>query len=202
MNVSLLRESEMSSNQKWTAVNKQELILEVWEALDCESVGGRELEQIQEVLEQRFGKGGLESPAAIARVVADEGAVLGHPEVFEYDNNWRQRRLKSQSYEQQLDFSDFQKAAASFGVLDQTQRLSSQDGMAATRLRDVVTNARLNLMMVSRSKIVGSEERERAREISQWLAVWLQSPQLFADWLDLRLRSPEFRNKFPKYCSD
>ena len=197
MNVSLLRESEMSSTKRWTAVNKQELIIEVWEALDCESVGGRELEQIQEVLQQQFGEGGRESPAAIARVVADEGAVLRHPEVFECDKNWRQRRLSSQSYEQELDFSDFGKAVASFGLLDKTLRqFSSQDGTAANRLRDVVTNARLNAIMISRSKILAVEERERAREISQWLAVWLQSPQLFADWLDLRLRSAEFRNKF------
>jgi hypothetical protein len=189
----------MSSTKKWKSVNKQELILEVWEALDCESVGGRELEQIQEVLEQRFGQGGQESPAAIARVVADEGAVLRHPEVFECDKQWRQRRLNAQSFEQQLDFSDFQKAVTSFGVLDKAQRLSNHDGPAKNRLRNVVTNARLNTLMVSRSRILGAEEREKAREISQWLAVWLQSPQLFGDWLDLRLRSAEFRNKFPNY---
>lgn len=198
LRVACLSESEMSSNKSWKAVNKQELIIEVWEALDCESVGGPELEQIQEVLEQRFGEGGQESPAAIARVVADEGAVLRHPEVFECDQNWRLRRLSSQSYEHQLDFSDFQKAVASFGVLDQIHRqLATQDGMAATRLRHVVSNARLNVTMVSRSKILAVEERERAREISQWLTVWLQSPHLFMDWLDLRLRSEEFRNKFP-----
>jgi len=185
---------------KWKAANKQELILEVWEALDCESVGGRELEQIQEVLQQRFGEGGQESPAAIARVVADEGAVLRHPEVFECDKNWRQRRLSDQQYEQELEFSDFRKAVASLGLLDKTQReVSSQDGSAVNRLRDVVANARLNAMMVSRSKILGAEERERAKEIAQWLTVWLQSPQLFTDWLELRLRSTEFRNKFPHY---
>jgi len=26
--------------------------------------------------------------------------------------------------------------------------------------------------------------------------VWLQTPNLFDDWLDLRRRSPDFRNKF------
>ncbi len=190
----------MSDTKTWKSGNKQELILEVWEALDCESVGSRELEQIQEVLQERFGEGGQESPAAIARVVADEGAVLRHPEVFEFDKSWRQRRLSAQVYEQELDFSDLAKAVASFGLLDKTQReASSQDGAAVKRLRNVVTNARLNAIMVSRSKILGAEERERAKEISQWLTVWLQSPQLFADWLELRLRSAEFRNKFPNY---
>jgi hypothetical protein len=188
----------MSSTKEWTAVNKQELILEVWEALDCESVGRSELEQIQEILHQRFGEGGQESPAAIARVVADEGAVLRHPEVFECDKNWRLQRLSSQAYEQELDFSDFDKAIASFNVLDKIQlAISAQDGNAVNRLRDVVSNARQNTLLIARSKILNSEERERAKEISHWMTVWLQSPQLFTDWLELRLRSAEFRNRFP-----
>jgi len=183
-----------NTTKRWRAVNKQELILEVWEALDCESVGGRELEQIQQALQERFGDGGNESPAAIARLVADEGAVLRHPEVFECDQNWRLQRLNSQSFEQELDFSEFDKAVASFRVLDKVQE---SDGAPASRLRDVVSNARQNLLAISRSKIVGAAERERAKEISQWLMVWLQSPQLFSDWLDLRLRSDEFRTRFP-----
>ena len=181
----------MPSTTKWTATNKQDLIIEVWEALDCESVGCHELEQIQEALQQRFGAGGLESPAAIARVVADEGAVLKHPEVLECDSNWRLQYLQAQGFERELDFSDFDKAMASFSALDKAQ--ASGDG----RWRDVVTNARQNQILISRSKIIDAAARERAKEISQWLLVWLQSPQLFSDWLDLRLRSEEFRNKFP-----
>ena len=178
---------------RWTANSKQELIIEVWEALDCESVGCRELEQIQEALHQRFGQGGLESPAAIARVVADEGAVLRHPEVLECDSKWRLQHLRSQAFELELDFSDFDKAVASFSVLDKVRPTETP------RLREVVTNARQNQISLSRSKIVPAPERERAKEISQWLLVWLQSPQLFSDWLDLRLRSEEFRNKFRSF---
>ena len=179
------------STTKWTATNKQELIIEVWEALDCESVGCRELEQIQEVLHERFGPGGQESPAAIARVVADEGAVLRHPEVLECDSKWRMQYLQAQAFERELDFSDFDKAVASFSAIETAQ--ASGDG----RLREVVTNARQNQILISRSKIIDPAGRELAKEISQWLLVWLQSPQLFSDWLDLRLRSEEFRNKFP-----
>jgi len=176
---------------KWTATNKQDLIIEVWEALDCESVGCCELEKIQEALHQRFGAGGQESPAAIARVVADEGAVLRHPEVLECDSKWRLQYLQGQVFEIELDFSDFDKAVTSFSAIEKAQ--PSGDG----RLRQVVTNARQNQMLVSRSKILPRVERERAKEISDWLKVWLESPQLFSDWLDLRLRSEEFGKKFP-----
>ena len=188
----------MSNTRDWKSANKQELILEVWEALDCESVGGRELEQIQEVLQQRFGEGGQESPAAIARAVADEGAVLRHPEVLECDRVWRLRQLALHPYEQQLNFSDFDKAIASFEVLREIQQgIGDSNGLKG--LRDVVSHARQDTLLLARSRILGTTERERAKEISQWLTVWIQSPQLFSDWLELRLRSPEFRNKFPDF---
>ena len=182
----------MPSTTKWTATNKHDLIIEVWEALDCESVGCQELEQIQEALQQRFGAGGLESPAAIARVVADEGAVLRHPEVLECDSKWRLQYLQSKAFERDLDFSDFNKAVATFSILEKAQ--ASGDG----RLREVVTYLRQHHILISRSRVVESRDREHAKEISHWLLVWLQSPQLFSDWLDLRLRSDEFRSKFPR----
>src|SRR6266550_2095800 len=83
------------SAKSWSARTKRELIIEVWEALDCESVGAHELEQIQQALVEKFGAGALESPAAIARTVADEGAVLRHPEVFDYDARWREQLISS-----------------------------------------------------------------------------------------------------------
>src|SRR6266852_484964 len=75
------------------ASTRRDLLIEVWEALDCESVGARELEQIQQVLHEKLGAGAIESPATIARVVADEGAALRHPEVFESDLKWREGKL-------------------------------------------------------------------------------------------------------------
>ena len=52
-------------------------------------------------------------------------------------------------------------------------------------------------MLKARSRIVDDKQREAAKEVSQWLMLWLQTPELFSDRLDLRRRSPEFRKKFP-----
>ncbi|HAF15087.1 MAG TPA: hypothetical protein DHU55_13015 [Blastocatellia bacterium] len=186
------------SVKSWSSRNKLDLIVEVWEDLDCESVGARELEQIQQVLRERFGEGALESPAAIARTLADEGAVLRHPEVFECDVKWRERNLAVQSFAAELNFTGFAEAQKSFVKLDeQRQELEGRnDDKSLKRLRDIVAGARQDALLTARSKILDSSQREQAREISQWLTVWLQSPELFSDWLDLRLRSPEFRKKF------
>ena len=38
--------------------------------------------------------------------------------------------------------------------------------------------------------------RAEKAEIAGWLGVWLQQPELFPDWLDLRRRSEDYRRRF------
>src|SRR5688572_9124508 len=63
--------------------NKQDLIIEVWEKLDCESVGAEEILAIDTVVRDRFGEAAVDSPMVTARLLADEGAELRHPEIME-----------------------------------------------------------------------------------------------------------------------
>jgi len=183
---------------KWRARTVPDLIIEVWEALDCESVGARELEQIEEALRQRFGEGAVESPASIARTVADEGAVLRHPEVFDFDAEWRERRLAESQLPADWSFANLTQASESFVKLDQQRQKieGANDEQGLKRLRDNMTRVRADLQLRAQSKITVDAEREQAKEISNWLMVWLQSPELFLDWLDLRMRSPGFVKKF------
>src|SRR6185503_13225842 len=186
--------------RSWSARNKRDLIIEVWEYLDCESVGANELEQIQQALTERFGSGALMSPASIARTVADEGAVLRHPEVFQCDAKWRQQLLKRWEFRERLDFSNLSAAFESVVKLEE-KRLQLQvdnDATGLKELRDVVLAVRKDSLRQARSKILDVSAREQLKEISEWLAVWLQSPELFSDWLDLRRRSPEYQKKFPE----
>jgi len=41
-----------------------------------------------------------------------------------------------------------------------------------------------------------SKEGDLAREVVQWLRVWLQNPVIFRDWLSLRQKSADFLQKF------
>lgn len=186
------------TKRKWNARTKQELIIEVWEFLDCESVGARELQQIQQVLSEQFGAGAAASPAAIARTVADEGAVLRHPEVFECDRSWREENLKKWAFREALNFSDLTAAFASVVKLEERrlQLQSDSDDQGLTDLRGVVLSVHQDLLLKARSKIIDEMQKAQLKEVSHWLTVWLQSPELFSDWLDLRRRSPEFKKKF------
>ncbi len=182
--------------KSWNARTKRDLIIEVWEALDCESVGARELQEIQKVLGEVLGAGAVESPAAIARVVADEGAVLRHPEVFECDLKWREGKLAGRSND--LDFSTLETTLESFAEVEVRRReLDEQKDEAGLQgLREIIIGARQHSLFVARSKIIAETQRTEAKEISEWLRVWLVAPELFRDWLELRMRSAEFRERF------
>ena len=182
----------------WRARTKHDLIIEVWEALDCETVGARELKQIQNVVSQKFGAGSADSPASIARTLADEGAVLRHPEVLILDTEWREQELSVLIPPDELSFSGLAEASASIKKLDTLRRKFEQnrEPQKLDRLREMTLQFKQDASGMARSKTVERQKRLEAKEIAQWLTVWLQSPDIFEDWLSLRQRSPVFMHQF------
>jgi hypothetical protein len=52
--------------------------------------------------------------------------------------------------------------------------------------------------MISRNPKVEAPKRAEKEEIANWFRIWLENPDSFFDWLDLRKQSPEFQSKFPQ----
>jgi hypothetical protein len=183
---------------KWKARTRHDLIIEVWEDLDCESVGARELEQIEEALREKFGEGAQESPASIARTVADEGAVLRHPEVFDYDTQWRERLISGVFPSESLSFSTLSETSESIKKLESWRRqFAGADNQGELRrLKEFALKTKQDLQLMARSRVVDPKRRLEAGEIVQWLTIWMMDPAIFADWLSLRKRSAEFVEKF------
>ena len=140
------------------------MIIEVWEDLDCESVGARELEQIQQALREKFGEGALDSPASIARAVADEGAVLRHPEVFECDTKWRERLISGAVPLESLSFSNLPEASESIRKLESWRKGFAQEGkrMELRRLQEFALKTKQDLQLVARSRVVDTKETDRS----------------------------------------
>ena len=179
-------------------ITRRDLAIAVWEALDCESVGAKELEQIQSSVAERFGKNAVDSPAALARILANEGAHLRHPEVLEADARWRQRKLLDGSVKVELKFLNLTTAAASMAELENSRRKFAQahDEQSLRELREVVLRHKQDRQLIATSALPPEVERTQAGEIVGWLDVWLRTPALFADWLELRRAAPEFRQRF------
>lgn len=177
---------------------KRDLAIAVWESLDCETVGAKELERIQREVAERFGEGAVEGPAALARTLADEGALLRHPEVLECDAKWRQRKLSQPALQVELELSTLSAAAATMVELENRRReLTKADDKNRLRgLRDAAIKHKQDRLVIARSLVLSELERAEANEIAGWLDVWLRTPDLFAEWVELRRLSPEFRQRF------
>ncbi len=185
-------------SEQWKSRTKKDLMIEVWEHLDCESVGARELEQIAEAVRERFGAGALETPAVIARILADEGAELRHAEVLELDARERSLDPYDSMFRNVLKFSTFEQAANSIKQLDNLRKkfAREKDQAGLRRVRDTALKGKQRAEMIARNPKVEEKKRAEKTEIAEWFAVWLQSPEIFTGWLELRQRSPEFREKF------
>lgn len=63
-------------------------------------------------------------------------------------------------------------------------------------LRPAVLSLKRELELVVASVRTTEHDRRLAEEVSQWLTVWLQNPQIFLDWFALRQNAAEFRERF------
>jgi hypothetical protein len=173
-----------------SASAREQLILEVWDETGRETAGAAELELIQKALLEKLGAQGRESPAAIARILADNGVRLKHPEVLEANVRWREREMFAGFSYEELNFTTIEAALA------WVEKLSALPPEA--ELRRFVLQIKTELELTAGSKKISLREREVAGEVAHWLTVWLQNPPIFADWLSLRRQSAEYRERFDR----
>jgi len=190
-----------------SARTKRELAIEVWNGLPRAAVGQNELREIQRAIAKRFGEGAVDSPAAIARLLADEGAELRHPEIIEFDARWRQAQIEKSA----ADFSALDSFEAGKPLrLKQAETLIKKleklrkkferagDEQAMRSLQDEAVSVRQNLQSLAKSEKLNQRVRGEQIEIVEWLSVWMRTPKLFEEWLGLRKRSPDFGRRFGK----
>jgi hypothetical protein len=163
---------------------REQVIVEAWNRIGADVVGASELSLIQQALSERFGS--ESSPALIARILADHGARLGHPEILQTDTRWRERQHLFTP-----DDLSFDSITAAFAFIDKLQQADDQPS-----LRQSVQQIKHELDYLATSPKAPANRRAVAREAAQWLTVWLQNPQIFPEWLDLRRSTDEFRELF------
>lgn len=175
----------------WESKSKFDLIIEVWEKLDCESVGRAELEAIETVINENFGSLPLDTPMRLARMLADEGAELRHAEIMELDIERRTSKKDLPLLSQPLDFSDKAAALRSIGELEILRRKFDQKkdsaGIRDLRKKAILARDRLQSISVNPNKSVAA--KTKAAEIAEWLSIWIQSPDIFESWI--KVRAPE-----------
>jgi len=197
--------TEPGTRRRKPPPTKRGLMIEAWEKLGRTMVGESELREIQRLVRSQFGPGADASPVAIARVLADEGAELRHPEVIEFDARWREAKIeKDRGQFKGLDELlagkplRLRKAEALIKKLERLRQRgeNAEDHSVAKRARSMAISGRQTAELLAKDKELNALQRAEQTEIAEWFKVWIQTPTLFADWLELRRRSPEFRKKF------
>ena len=181
-------------------------VVDLWRSFGEPKVGADELRQIETALATEFAAAKSDiSPATIARVLADEGAELRHPEIIEFDAHWREAQIKRDAER----FNGLEKMSPA-GPMSRTQaealinelerlrqRLSGEaDREALNQLTTLAASARRTAQSLAKDRTSDSARRAEQAEIAEWLKVWIQTPKLFGDWLELRKGSLEFRKRF------
>jgi hypothetical protein len=188
----------------WESRTKQDLVIEVWEKLDCESVGAVEIEAIEAAVEGQFGKAAVESPMTIARMLADEGADLRHSEIMQLYLRRAEERPYEAALRNVLKLDSLDAARHSIAELENIRRkwASKDDKDGLRQVRELAIEAKQDLRTRIHDLRTNDVDREVAAEINEWLSHWLQTPQLFADWVEMRQRSKDFAERFGKLKSE
>ncbi len=172
----------------WNSRTKKDLIFEVWETLDCESVGAKEIFAIEEAVRDQFGAGAVASPMILARLLADEGAELRHAEIMELDVERRTESPYDAMFRNVLKFSDFKQSVISIRSLENLRKNFCAKMRKACGLCAKLRGKR-RAQMISKNEKVEPNKRAEKAEIVEWFTIWLQNPEIFESWVALRQSS-------------
>jgi hypothetical protein len=97
-----------------------------------------------------------------------------------------------------LQFRDLESAEASLQKLDAIYReyRNASDRVGTTLVRSLVLKGRQRAESLAANSRVSPEKRREKQEIANWFRVWLETSDLFFDWLELRKESEEFQRLF------
>jgi len=199
--------AEHPANHSSFEARRREKVVNVWRSLGEPTVGQDELRQIQKAMDGEFVSGAaVISPATIARILVDEGAELRHPEIIEFDARWREARLENEA--KGLDSISSLTTAKALSLkqaeslikrLEKLRQRFDRTGNEQSRqLRSLAIEGRQAALLRAKSKSLGEAERFAQAEIGEWLRIWLQTPTLFEQWLELRKSSTDFQKNLER----
>lgn len=182
-----------------TGKTKRELILEIcaerlgesWRGLDS-----RLCADINRRLTAIYGPGGQVSYAFMARLFLAAGQSV------EFDSELPAAPAPPDEGGEEFD------GLLKFDSLSTAERLlralngrfqdccERGDSPGAARYRAMVERAGLRARLISACRHTPPERRAQLIEFTGWIALWLRTPELFEDWIALRVASADYRQRF------
>ena len=172
---------------------KKALILTVARELAIPRFTPAEIEQIRRRLIAQLGERGKTSADYIVSVLEEAGMRVATSTRSDTQGKYEEE------FDDLLHFSTLEEAEMCLVRLDELLRKFQQqkERAAVERVREVARMGRRRAEMIARNRKVDEKKRAQKQEVAQWFAVWLETPDAFFDWLEVRKQSPGFQSKFP-----
>src|ERR1700756_4353957 len=172
---------------------KRELILETAREIGAQTYTPAEIDQLRRRLIAEHGEDGKTGNDYIAGVLKSAGIKVALSLQEEAEDQYEEE------FEDLLHFKTLEDAEVSIMRLDELMRKFRAKGEqgAAERVLNVGRLGKRRAEMIARNHKVELQKRAEKEEIANWFRIWLETPDVFFDWLDVRKQSPEFRAKFP-----
>lgn len=174
---------------------KKALILESARAFKKLRFTPAEIEQIRRQLIARLGPDGKTSEDYIGSVLEEAGLRVASAKESEADPAGRY----DEEFTDLLHFSTLAEAEMCLVRLDELLRkfqAGHQRG-GEERVREVARLGRRRAEMIARNHKVDPKRRAEKEEVARWFGIWLETPDAFFDWLEVRKQSSDFQKTFP-----
>lgn len=185
--------SPSSPNPSGGSPTKKALILEIAQGLAKPRFTPAEIEQIRRQLIAHLGAQGKTSSDYIVSVLEEAGMRVVLSTRSDTEGRYEEE------FSDLLHFSTFDEAEMCLVRLDELLRkfLVESERAAAERVREVARLGRRRAEMIARNHKVDALKRAEKEEIAHWFGIWLETPDAFFDWLEVRKQSPDFQKRFP-----
>ncbi|HKN73947.1 MAG TPA: hypothetical protein VJW94_02120 [Candidatus Acidoferrum sp.] len=180
----------MSDLQK----SKKDLILETAREIGASKWTLAEIDQLRRRLHAEHGEAGKTSSEYIGDVLKSAGWKVLLTLQEEAEEQYEEE------FEDLLHFKTLEDAEVSIMRLDELMRKFHSHGehAAVERVLGIARLGKRRAEMIARNQKVEAGKRAEKEEIANWFRIWLETPDAFFDWLDVRKQTPDFRTRFPQ----
>jgi len=174
--------------------SKKAMILRAAAAIGAEKWTPAEIEQLRRKLLAEHGDEGKTGSDYIADVLQAAGWKVVLSQQEEAEDQFEEE------FEDLLHFKTLSDAEVSLMRLDELLRRFRvhEEKAAAERVLQIARLGKRRAEMIARNHKVEPHKREEKEEIANWFRVWLENPDAFFDWVEVRKQAPEFRARFPE----
>jgi hypothetical protein len=171
---------------------KKKMIVETARAMGIQQWTTAEIDQLRRRLMAEHGEQGKTGTDYITDVLKTMGWKLQLTEREEAEERFEEE------FEDILHFRTLKDAEVSLTRLDELLRRFKAHGETAAmeRVLEIARLGKRRAEMIALNRKVEPRKREEKKEIGEWFRIWLETPDAFFDWLEVRKASREFSEKF------